>query len=124
MSLKIKIQLWMNVQLWTYRPQFSVCVWGGGGIFLCTREVCGNLPASPESLNYPERGGKETGGAGQRSLVTHGGPSRPLCGRRMERFPLSQPVWASGEKRQKGGIAEDSKSEIKHHYHLMAQHYG
>lgn len=38
MSLKIKIQLWMNVQLWTYRPQFSVCV--GGVAFSCVLMEC------------------------------------------------------------------------------------
>lgn len=55
MSLKIKIQLWMNVQLWTYRPQFSGR-WGGGKFSCALMECVVTSPASPGSLSYPGRG--------------------------------------------------------------------
>lgn len=53
MSLKIKIQLWMNVQLWAYRPPFSG--WGGVEFSYGLAECVVTSPASPGSLSYPDR---------------------------------------------------------------------
>lgn len=58
MSRKRKIQLWMNVQLWTYRPQLEHVCGVCEGKFSCVVMECAlNSPAPPGSLGYPEGGG-------------------------------------------------------------------
>lgn len=58
MSLKRKIQLWMNVQLWTSRPQLEYVCGVCEGQFSCVlMEGVVNSPAPPGSLGYPEGGG-------------------------------------------------------------------
>ena len=127
MNLKVQIQLWVNVQLWTFRPHLSGDVMGAGwGEFsFVLMECMANSPVPPGSAVSRRRRRRSW-------TVTLGGPLRYLQATGWWKDGMDSPLsawvglWRLKAERQ--GSSQDSKSEIKlyhlDHWSLITQHYG
>lgn len=116
MSLKRKIQLWLNVPLRTYRPQLEYVCGVCEGKFPCVlMQGVVNSPVPPGSRVIPE-------GAGEEELLSDSWwPTRSFQATRWWRDGVASPLsaWAGlwRNKAEGWGWSEDSEGEIKY-YHL------
>lgn len=114
MSLKRKIQLWLNVQLWTYRPHLEyVCGVCEGKFSYFLMELVVNFPAPPGSRVIPKEEEKEL-------LLILGGPPKSFQATRWwwvgveARLAAWAGLWR--DKAETWGWSEDAESEIKYHH--------